>query len=320
MDRIVHSKGKGLTKEILKALAAPFPERAINWKPGKVMETKQGPRALAMAYLDARNIQERLDSVVGGHWEFHWEPLIADPRPDEPKAVKGTLTIMGVSREDVGETEVDKRSSLSNTWKAAVSDALKRCAVHFGIGRYLYDLGATWVNYDPEKKKLLEFPSLPDWARPPIGGEAPEPLAVGPEGRSQEPRAEEPPAPEAQGVDPSWCPIHQVRMKRREKDGNVWYSHRLADGTWCNYKPGDEVPASEEPWVENDRELAKFWAAANQMVRRYQPDATSEDARDWVHIACGSNTIKDWAGSPQALLEALEAALQVDTEAEEIPF
>jgi hypothetical protein len=33
--------------------------------------------------------------------------------------------------------------------------------------------------------------------------------------------------------DPSWCPVHQVHMKRREKDGPAWYSHKAPDGTWC---------------------------------------------------------------------------------------
>jgi len=32
--------------------------------------------------------------------------------------------------------------------------------------------------------------------------------------------------------DPSWCPIHKVKMKRREKNGGVWYSHKAKDG-WC---------------------------------------------------------------------------------------
>ena len=33
----------------------------------------------------------------------------------------------------------------------------------------------------------------------------------------------------------SWCPIHQCEMKRWNKDGRVWYSHKV-DGGWCNGK------------------------------------------------------------------------------------
>jgi len=38
--------------------------------------------------------------------------------------------------------------------------------------------------------------------------------------------------------DPGWCPIHRCAMKRREKDGQVWYSHKAPDGQWCKGKGG----------------------------------------------------------------------------------
>jgi hypothetical protein len=49
-------------------------------------------------------------------------------------------------KEDVGE---------GDTLKGAFSDALKRAAVHLGIGRYLYRLGEMWVDL-PEGK---DYPS-----------------------------------------------------------------------------------------------------------------------------------------------------------------
>ena len=36
-------------------------------------------------------------------------------------------------------------------------------------------------------------------------------------------------------TNPSWCPIHQCEMRRWERDGRVWYSHK-ADGEWCKGK------------------------------------------------------------------------------------
>ena len=30
------------------------------------------------------------------------------------------------------------------------------------------------------------------------------------------------------------CPIHQAEMKKFEKNGKSWYSHKLDDGSWCN--------------------------------------------------------------------------------------
>jgi hypothetical protein len=32
--------------------------------------------------------------------------------------------------------------------------------------------------------------------------------------------------------DGKMCPIHQCDMKRRERDGKTWYSHKTDDG-WC---------------------------------------------------------------------------------------
>ena len=39
------------------------------------------------------------------------------------------------------------------------------------------------------------------------------------------------PAPEG------WCQVHQVQMRRNEKDGRSWWSHQADDGSWCKGKP-----------------------------------------------------------------------------------
>lgn len=76
--------------------------------------------------------------------------------------VKGRLTVLGVTREDIGEAGEGNLGTL----KAASSDALKRCAVQFGIGRYLYDLPKQWVDWDDARRQPKTTPELPDWARP----------------------------------------------------------------------------------------------------------------------------------------------------------
>jgi len=38
------------------------------------------------------------------------------------------------------------------------------------------------------------------------------------------------------GKETKLCPIHNCEMKRREKDGKTWFSHRLEDGGWCRGK------------------------------------------------------------------------------------
>ena len=45
------------------------------------------------------------------------------------------------------------------------------------------------------------------------------------------------PAPKLENgqTDPAWCAIHECAMKRREKDGQAWHSHK-ANGEWCRGK------------------------------------------------------------------------------------
>ena len=34
-------------------------------------------------------------------------------------------------------------------------------------------------------------------------------------------------------TDPSWCPIHRVKMEQRSNERGSWYSHRLSSGAYC---------------------------------------------------------------------------------------
>ena len=38
-----------------------------------------------------------------------------------------------------------------------------------------------------------------------------------------------------QSDDPAWCQTHQCEMKRWEKDGRIWFSHKV-DDDWCKGK------------------------------------------------------------------------------------
>ncbi|GGB64785.1 Rad52/Rad22 family DNA repair protein [Deinococcus soli (ex Cha et al. 2016)] len=142
--------------DVQKRLQAPFPANLVAWKPGAFSRDRS--RAMMMAHIDARAVQDRLDAICPDDWAFEVEVVPGTRQP----TVKGRLTVLGVSREDIGEAPEGDLGTL----KAAASDALKRCAVHFGIGRYLYDLPKTWADWDDAKRVPLQTPELPDWARP----------------------------------------------------------------------------------------------------------------------------------------------------------
>lgn len=143
-----------------KLLGRPFEPQQIKFKPQMVKNN----RCLAMPYIDARLIQDRLDDVLGvENWEDTYELL-----PDGCVMCRLAIRYGGgewVTKSDVGSPSEQPESG--DRMKAAFSDALKRAAVKFGIGRYLYRLPAQWVDYDPVKKKITQAPNLPEWAKPP---------------------------------------------------------------------------------------------------------------------------------------------------------
>jgi len=143
---------------LARELAAPFPAESVGWKPQVV----SGSRCLAAAYIDARDVMDRLDAVVGpAGWQDGYQFL-----PGGMVVCTLRLCLAGswVEKSDVGgESE---QSDAGDRHKAAVSDALKRAAVKFGVGRYLYRLEQQWVDYDPKTRTIPITPRLPPWARP----------------------------------------------------------------------------------------------------------------------------------------------------------
>ncbi len=138
------------------ALSAPFDPADVKFKPQAV----KGNRALAIAYADVRAVMDRLDDVVGpGNWQDDYEVL-----PDNSVVCRLRVRLGGrwVRKTDVGSPSEQPDSG--DRLKAAFSDALKRAAVKFGIGRYLYRLPQQWADYDPAKKQFAQPPKLPAWA------------------------------------------------------------------------------------------------------------------------------------------------------------
>ena len=137
--------------ELSKKLAAPFKPEQVSWRvQGKA---NQNGQAQALAYIDARDVQDRLDDVVGAeNWSFDWEPVAVVN--GELKVAKGTITIHGVSKSDVGDA-----STFEGT-KGTVSDCFKRAAVMWGIGRYLYAVESPWVRVQGSRIAESEWSRL----------------------------------------------------------------------------------------------------------------------------------------------------------------
>jgi hypothetical protein len=147
-----------MTDDIYKRLKRPFSEKAISWRAGATNAKKNDGKAskcIALAYIDARDVMQRLDDVFGMNWMCKYS-----------HAENKTICELSVLIEDnwitraggAGDTDVEAE-------KGAISDAFKRAAVLFGIGRYLYELDNNWVECD-EFKRIVKPPQLPEWATP----------------------------------------------------------------------------------------------------------------------------------------------------------
>lgn len=209
-------------RPIAEALSAPFDPKDVKFKPQMVKNN----RALAMGYIDARLIQDRLDEVLGvENWQDRYDFL-----PDGSVVCRLRLKLGGrwITKTDVGSPSEQPDSG--DRVKAAVSDALKRAAVKFGIGRYLYRLPAQWVDYDPVKKQLVQVPQLPAFALPRTKAKAakaikappaPEPAEVVPAA----PRADAKPEPKPTAN----LPANGSELHRRLQD----YDAKLAAQKLC---------------------------------------------------------------------------------------
>lgn len=126
-------------------LAAEFPRGAISWRAQSL--TNSGDKAMALAYIDARDVMERLDAVCGpGNWQDRYE--FAGPK---------TICYLSINVDGQWVTKADGAGDTAvEAEKGAISDAFKRAAVKWGIGRYLYALDAPWVpceSYERSGKK-----------------------------------------------------------------------------------------------------------------------------------------------------------------------
>lgn len=124
---------------IFDQLKAPFQPSQISWRIGSTTADKK--RGMALAYIDARDVMDRLDEVCGPDgWQCAY-----------PHANGKTVCAIGirVCREGEGFEWVWKSDGAGDSdveaEKGALSDAFKRSAVRWGIGRYLYHLTSPWV-------------------------------------------------------------------------------------------------------------------------------------------------------------------------------
>ena len=164
-------------------LAAPFPPEVVSWRVGPTTGDKKS--GMALAYIDARDVQDRFNEVCGPFgWQCRHE-VSHDKRITCHIGVRNPETGEWVWKSD-GAGETDHEAE-----KGSYSDSFKRAAVKWCVGRYLYDIDSPWVAIESKGKSY----SIPKSERAKLNailtkGNRPAPVA-----------APEPPAPAEAVVD-----------------------------------------------------------------------------------------------------------------------
>lgn len=122
-------------------LRRPFVPDAVRFKLQHVGGDDQRSFGLVIAYIDARNVTARLNTVCPGLWQETYEQ--ADG------GLICHLTIDGITHTDWGITDAPVAEMRV---KGTYSDALKRAAVRFGVGESLYATPALQVYEGPHLK------------------------------------------------------------------------------------------------------------------------------------------------------------------------
>lgn len=194
------------TNKILERLREPFQENDLEWRIQRAGEHDGRVWALAVPYVTARAVQDRLDDVVGpANWKTSFHQVAI--------ASGGFICTLEIC---CGGTWVAKSDAADLTdiepLKGGVSNALKRAAVSWGIGRYLYEVDTCWAETSKQKRDGWERGAFGPqgqrvnfWWRPPRLPHAP--------ARQEEPAARSTEAPAASPVvenDP-----HREELKRQ---------------------------------------------------------------------------------------------------------
>lgn len=138
------------------SLAAPFPPERISWRVGTSNKKKRqretgdnyakATKGMALAYIDARDVMGRLDEVCGpGGWQCKYS-----------HAEGKTVCDIGIKVDDEWVWKADGAGNSDiEAEKGALSDAFKRAAVRWGIGRYLYGISSPWCDLD-EREQITD--------------------------------------------------------------------------------------------------------------------------------------------------------------------
>jgi len=137
------------SEELLEKLAAPFPPSQVKWRVGSTSKDKT--RGLPLAYVDARLVMQRFDDVLG----INWQTKIEETPTGRVICSIGVYVQADIFNEWVWKSDGAGATDFEGD-KGGISDAFKRAAVLWGVGRYLYAVKAPWVELVKDGRAIAD--------------------------------------------------------------------------------------------------------------------------------------------------------------------
>lgn len=256
--------------QIMAELQAPFYWADLEWRVGSTNSGKT--EGYALTYITNRAVQDRLDAVMGmGFW-----------RNERFEAFRTTGVLAGLSLLINGEwiTKWDgaDQTDIEST-KGGFSDSMKRCAYHWGIGRYLYNLPQFWVALEQRGRSAIikgepPLDKFPEWALPPDDPA----LARKKGGQGGNQRQAPPPSP----------PVKQVPPPQPKVEPSA------------SPAPAKPVLPSLQAQFISPEQVKRFWAIAGE--RNWKP----EQVKPIIEAAGFSSTKEITVDKYEALIRVLE--------------
>ena len=169
--------------EISKKLQDPFDPADVEWRAQQGGISGNGkPWVKVIPYITSRAVQQRLDDVFG---PFNWK--VEQRETADGKGYLCTISVFSEKTKDWVSKQDGSEKTNIEPLKGGVSGAMKRAAVQWGIGRYLYNMDEAWAecrivpnrwdchnnchvvkgkNGKPDQYIDWTAPALPGWAMP----------------------------------------------------------------------------------------------------------------------------------------------------------
>lgn len=237
----------------LERLSDHFAPDEVEWRVQSCTEVQGRPKALVLCYITNRAIQDRLDEVCG---KTGW-------KNEYKQAPEGGI-MCGISIRDEHGEWITKWDGASNTdieaVKGGLSNAMKRAAVQWGIGRYLYKLDTSFVDIVDKKpspaahyikddrKKIKGYwmaPKLPGWALPKSSKTETRQQKQRQEASQEPPTTrQEEPAQRQEQAKPS--PMWDAISKGKQQHYAIKRNELIAAINW-----GEKYPNGYEDWIKS---------------------------------------------------------------------